>query len=175
MSATKYTPRHRALKHRAVANWKRLTALGATVPAAIGTASALGAPAQAAGQREQKIEHAVAVARNQKADEYEYGADGPERFDCSGLMQYVYGQAGISLPRTSDAQADKGRRIDRSQLRPGDLIAFTDGGDVYHVAMYTGRTRKGDFRIIEAANEQTEVHSAPVWDNSWYGVTFRNS
>jgi cell wall-associated NlpC family hydrolase len=174
MPATRYVPKHRATKQRDTRNWKRLAALGTTVPTALGTAVTVGAaPAGAAGEREQKISEAVSIARNQKDDQYEYGHAGPEQFDCSGLMHYVYEQAGIPMPRTSDDQAAKGRQIPASQLQPGDLIAFHDGGDVYHVAMYTGRTDGGARRIIEAANEDSEVRSGAVWDDSWYAVTFR--
>jgi cell wall-associated NlpC family hydrolase len=173
-TTSNYVPKHRAVKQRVLNDWKRLTALGATLPAAVGSVAALAPTAQAgAERREEQIRHAVQIARDQKADLYEYGSDGPEQFDCSGLTQFVFERAGIDLPRTSDEQADSGRRIKKSNMRPGDLMAFTDGGDVYHIAVYTGHTQNGKPRMIEAGNEDTEVRSTGAWSSEWYGVTLR--
>lgn len=166
-----YVPKHRAIKHRAIKDWKRLTALGATVPAALGAAVTLGAPAQAATQN--KIHDALEVARDQKKDEYEYGANGPEAFDCSGLIQYSYGKAGINMPRTSDAQADKAKRIAREDMRKGDLMFYYDEGGVYHVGVFGGWN--GDKRrwVLHAANEGTDVAAELNWSGNWYAATMR--
>ena len=67
---------------------------------------------------------------------YRWGAVGPNAFDCSGLTQYAWARAGVSIPRVSRAQFAAGRRVARSALRPGDLVFF--GSPVYHVAMYVG-------------------------------------
>jgi cell wall-associated NlpC family hydrolase len=104
-ATTRYVPKHRAIKERTTQHWKRLAALGATVPTALGTAVAVSAPAGAAGDREAKVQEALAIARDQKGDPYEYGADGPDSFDCSGLMHFAYENAGIAMPRTSSEQA----------------------------------------------------------------------
>lgn len=75
---------------------------------------------------------------------YVYGGSTPAGFDCSGLMQYVYRQVGVSLPRTSRAQYGVGQHIaaDRPDLlQPGDLVFFGTNGDpsrVHHVGMYVG-------------------------------------
>ncbi|WP_037906176.1 C40 family peptidase [Actinacidiphila yeochonensis] len=68
---------------------------------------------------------------------YGYGDEGPTYYDCSGLMQYAYAQAGVSIPRTSEEQANAGTRIySASQLEVGDLVIFY--GDYHHVGMYAG-------------------------------------
>src|SRR5262245_19128023 len=90
MSESKYTPRHRAIKQSAIRQWKRAAALGATVPAAVGAAVTVGAPVQAASQH--RIHNALETARNQKGEEYQYGSDRPNSFDCSGLIQYSHGK-----------------------------------------------------------------------------------
>ncbi len=71
-------------------------------------------------------------------DRYVYGATGPNSFDCSGLTGWAYAQAGVSLPRTSQEQANAGTRIgsDISQAQPGDLVIFY--GDRHHVGIYVG-------------------------------------
>jgi cell wall-associated NlpC family hydrolase len=173
MTSTKYTPKHRALKQSALRQWKRAAALGATVPAALGTAVTFGAPAQAASQ--QRIHDALEIAQNQKPDEYEYGADGPEQFDCSGLTYYSYGKAGISIPRTSEDQADAAKRIAREDMRKGDLMFYYDSsGEVYHVGVFAGWNGEKRRIVLHAANEGDDVVSELNWDNNnWFAGTFR--
>ncbi|MFI7100478.1 NlpC/P60 family protein [Streptomyces sp. NPDC050161] len=67
---------------------------------------------------------------------YVWGATGPSSFDCSGLTQWAYGRAGVSIPRTSQAQRGAGRRVPLGQARPGDLIIYRS--DASHVALYVG-------------------------------------
>ncbi len=174
MPSTKYTPKHRALKQSALRQWKRAAALGATVPAAFGTAVSLGAPAQAAGQV--KILEALEVARNQKGDPYQYGGDGPHTFDCSGLVQYSYGKAGIEMPRTSDDQADAVQRIAREDMRKGDLMFFyDDSGDVYHVGIFGGWNGEKRRYVLAAPSTGETVHTELVWTDDWFAGTMRGS
>ncbi|GAA1968965.1 C40 family peptidase [Kitasatospora viridis] len=81
---------------------------------------------------------AIAAAVSKLGSPYVYGATGPSTFDCSGLMQWAYAQAGVSLPRTSQEQASAGTNIgtDISKAQPGDLIIFF--ADESHVGMYVG-------------------------------------
>ncbi len=80
----------------------------------------------------------VRAAASHAGKPYRWGATGPNAFDCSGFTQYVHRQAGISIPRTSGAQAAAGRRVAKSDKRPGDLIAIYTNGRVSHVAIYAG-------------------------------------
>lgn len=82
---------------------------------------------------------AVAAARRLLGAPYVWGAAGPDAFDCSGLMQYAYAQAGVALPRTSQEQMNAGTRVPLDQARPGDLIIYRS--DASHVAMYVGGGR----------------------------------
>nr|WP_202517442.1 MULTISPECIES: C40 family peptidase [unclassified Streptomyces] len=80
---------------------------------------------------------AFAAAQGQIGKPYVYGATGPSSFDCSGLTSYAYAQAGVSIPRTSEEQANIGTRIySQSQLKVGDLVFFY--GDIHHVGLYAG-------------------------------------
>ncbi|MFI9272486.1 NlpC/P60 family protein [Kitasatospora sp. NPDC052896] len=79
---------------------------------------------------------AVAAALSKVGSPYVYGSTGPGAFDCSGLMYWSWRQAGVTLPRTSQAQAFGGRRISLSEARPGDLVIFFK--DMHHVGMYVG-------------------------------------
>jgi len=67
---------------------------------------------------------------------YRWGAAGPNAFDCSGLVMYVYAKMGVSLPHSSRAQYSCGARISRNQLQPGDLVFF--GRPIHHVGIYVG-------------------------------------
>jgi cell wall-associated NlpC family hydrolase len=100
-------------------------------------ATSPGDDAGGGGGRGQQL---VDFARQQLGKKYVYGAEGPDAFDCSGLIQYVAKHFGIDLPRVASAQAHAGRAVSKSDLRPGDLVYFQDKGaaDVTHIGMYIG-------------------------------------
>jgi cell wall-associated NlpC family hydrolase len=100
---------------------------------------------------------AIAAAYDRLGKPYVRGATGPSSFDCSGLTGYVWRQAGVSLPRTSQAQAGIGPNIPKSQVQPGDLIIYYSGYS--HVAIYIGNGQ-----IIHAPKPGTNVRVAP-WDS----------
>ncbi|MFF4486736.1 NlpC/P60 family protein [Streptomyces sp. NPDC001544] len=80
---------------------------------------------------------AFAAAKSKLGTPYVYGASGPSSFDCSGLTSWAYAQAGVSIPRTSEAQATTGTRISSaSDLQVGDLVFFFN--DLHHVGLYAG-------------------------------------
>ncbi|MFF0228578.1 NlpC/P60 family protein [Streptomyces sp. NPDC004629] len=80
---------------------------------------------------------AFSAAQSKIGSPYVYGATGPSSFDCSGLTSWAYAQAGVGIPRTSQAQANAGQRIySQSDLKVGDLVIFY--GDQHHVGLYAG-------------------------------------
>ncbi|MFJ3200694.1 NlpC/P60 family protein [Streptomyces sp. NPDC086989] len=79
---------------------------------------------------------ALAAAITQKGDRYHMGDTGPDSWDCSGLTQWAYGQAGVDISRTTYTQANDGTRIGMSELQPGDLVFFYS--DLHHVGLYAG-------------------------------------
>jgi cell wall-associated NlpC family hydrolase len=135
--------------------------LGATAVAAA-TFTALGAPAAHASTaivqspsassttsttltpRERfalKAHKVLKAAASRKGDPYVYGAAGPHRFDCSGLVLWAFGRAlGKSLPHSAEMQMQRSKPIyHRANLRPGDLIFEVDsGGYAYHVGIFAG-------------------------------------
>jgi peptidoglycan DL-endopeptidase CwlO len=79
---------------------------------------------------------AFAAAQTKIGSPYVYGATGPSSYDCSGLTSWAYAQAGVAIPRTSQAQANAGTHLSLSQLQVGDLVIFY--GDQHHVGLYAG-------------------------------------
>jgi cell wall-associated NlpC family hydrolase len=93
------------------------------------TAAPAAAPTEAA-------QIAVDTALAQQGDPYVWGGAGPDSFDCSGLTQYAYAAAGISLPHSSSQQSTLGTPVAYADLQPGDLVFFYS--PVSHVGMYIG-------------------------------------
>ena len=84
-------------------------------------------------------ERAAAEAAKLVGAPYRYGGMSPKGFDCSGLVLYSYGQAGVALPHSTDQQRHLGKPVQRSELRPGDLVFFNQQGKKHgHVAIYVG-------------------------------------
>jgi cell wall-associated NlpC family hydrolase len=79
---------------------------------------------------------AVDTALAQVGDPYVWGAGGPNAFDCSGLTQYAYSAAGVSLPHSSRSQSQMGSPVSVGNLQPGDLLFYYS--PTSHVAMYVG-------------------------------------
>lgn len=130
-------------------------------------------PSADAATRGQRIQNALDIVRNQKGDPYQYGAAGPNRFDCSGLIYYSYRKAGFTnVPRTSSQQARFAHRISKNHMQPGDLMFFYDGGGVYHVAVFTGWDH-GQARMVHAPHSGSRVHTADAWTSRWFAGTLR--
>ena len=128
-----------------------ITTPGSTGPAAAGTPG--GTPTTLFGGT---TGIAVAYARAQIGKPYQWGATGPDAFDCSGLVWQAYRQAGVLGPvrEVSQTLILKGSQVDRANLQFGDLV-FPDLG---HVQIYT---ENGN--IVEAATDGVPIHEVPIW------------
>jgi peptidoglycan DL-endopeptidase CwlO len=98
---------------------------------------------------------AVGQAMSKIGAPYRWGAAGPNAFDCSGLVSWAFKNAGVSLPRTSQAMATVGRPVAKANLRPGDLVFFYAGAS--HVGIYIGNGK-----VVNALNNQTPVKVTDV-------------
>jgi cell wall-associated NlpC family hydrolase len=98
---------------------------------------------------------AVAAAESRLGDPYVWAASGPSAFDCSGLVMWAFGQAGVSLPHFSGAQYAMSEHISMSDLQPGDLVFPANPGE--HVAMYIGGGQ-----VIQAPYTGTVVQIDPL-------------
>ena len=100
-----------------------------------------------------------------KIGQYVWGSSGPTGFDCSGLMQAAYRTVGISLPHSSRAQANVGRAVSRSELKPGDLIFWYH--PIHHVGMYIGNGK-----IVHARNTRVDlvIQTLASYPAPWAGA-----
>jgi cell wall-associated NlpC family hydrolase len=104
---------------------------------------------------------AVRIANHLTGIPYVWGGSSPRTgFDCSGLVTYVYGKLGISLPHYTVSLYQRGRAVARSRLRPGDLVFFYRLG---HVGIYAGHGK-----YIHAPRRGTTVRWASLASNSGY-------
>jgi cell wall-associated NlpC family hydrolase len=113
---------------------------------------------------------AIQFAYNQLGKPYVWGAEGDDFYDCSGLMQRAYKQAGIQLPRTSREQWYAGARVwDPGDLQPGDLVfgarVLSDPSTIYHVGMYIGAGN-----MIVAPYTGAVVRIQPMIRNDYIGA-----
>ena len=106
----------------------------------------------------------VAVAQRYIGVPYVYGGASPSGFDCSGLVQYVFNQVGISIPRVAVDQSKGGQAVSRDNLQPGDLVFF--GSPVSHVGIYIGNgqfinaPKTGDVVKISSLSTRTDYNCA---------------
>jgi NlpC/P60 family len=99
----------------------------------------------------------IAAARSQLGVPYKWGFEKPGvGFDCSGLTQWAYAQAGIKIPRTTVTQVGQGTKVSKDQLQPGDLV-FPEL-PIHHVQIYTGNGN-----IIESPQSGETVTERPMW------------
>lgn len=97
----------------------------------------------------------LGYARAQLGDPYRWAQDGPNGFDCSGLVLASYRQVGINLPHQSGAMLSHGRKITKANLIPGDVVwLMPQRGSKGHVGLYLG-----DGRVIEAARGGVQIRS----------------
>jgi peptidoglycan DL-endopeptidase CwlO len=106
---------------------------------------------------------AVQAALTRIGSPYSWGASGPSAFDCSGLVMWAFGQAGVHLPHSSQALARGGQPVSMDQMQPGDVINYYS--DASHTAIYIG-----DGMMVHASTYGTPVRVAPINNAPIYNV-----
>jgi cell wall-associated NlpC family hydrolase len=121
----------------------------------------------AAPEAKKAVEYALA----QLGDPYVWGAEGPDSFDCSGLVQSAYAYAGVSLPRVANDQfnATRDKPVDTEKLLPGDLLYWWDDPgnwqSVYHTGMYLGGGK-----MVVAPRTGDVVKISSIWFDNFAGA-----
>ena len=145
--------------------WKKIKTSNGTIGWVSGSYLANGVVEQPSTPSTNKVQAVIDLTHKQLGKPYVWGAEGPNSFDCSGLIYYVYkNAAGITLPRTSSAQYSAGVAVSRSNLKAGDLIfSSTDGtGNITHVAIYVG-----DGQMIHAPRNGKNVEKVSINNSYW--------
>jgi len=106
---------------------------------------------------------AVAIAHEMIGAPYRFGGADPSGFDCSGLVFYAYRNAGIAISRTTSDQYRQSKRVQLSDLRPGDLVFFAiSRNKPSHVGIYVGQGK-----FIHAPSSNKRVSYAFLDDYYW--------
>ncbi|MEU1939921.1 NlpC/P60 family protein [Streptomyces coeruleorubidus] len=108
-------------------------------------------------------DRAVRYAVRQLGKPYEWGAEGPETYDCSGLTSQAWAEAGTPVPRTSQEQWKRLKRVPLTELRPGDLVVYFPKAT--HVALYLG-----DGMVVQAPRPGAKVKVSPIAANPVLGA-----
>ena len=117
------------------------------------------------------MDKAINLLKQQLGKPYVWGNEGPDSFDCSGLVQYIYKNAlGKNLPRVSYEQCKVGKAVSREDLQVGDLVFFDtmNKGRVSHVGIYIGNNE-----FIHAANSKKGVIKSTL--TGYYDKKFINA
>ena len=145
--------------------WKKIKTSNGTIGWVSGSYLANGVVEQTSTPSTNKVQAVIDLAHKQLGKPYVWGAEGPNSFDCSGLIYYVYkNAASITLPRTSSDQYSAGVAVSRSNLKAGDLIfSSTDGtGNITHVAIYVGYGQ-----MIHAPRNGKNVEKVSINNSYW--------
>jgi cell wall-associated NlpC family hydrolase len=118
---------------------------------------------------------AVQAAVSQLGVPYVFGGEQPGAgFDCSGLVQWAWAQAGVTIPRTTETQWPALTHVSLDALQPGDLLFYqnldNDGGLVDHVVMYTGSGPYGTDTVIQAPFTGSTVSYSPIFTEDLIGA-----
>jgi cell wall-associated NlpC family hydrolase len=112
---------------------------------------------------------AIQFAYRQMGKPYQWGATGPDSYDCSGLTMRAWEAGGVSLPHYSVAQYEQGEKVALGNLRPGDLVFFasnkSDYRTIYHVGLYIGNGN-----MIAAPHTGVNVRISSIWQSSLFGA-----
>ena len=143
------------------------TGTASTSMAGAGSVTAAAAPTAA-------LDSMLSAAMSRRGLPYVYGAAGPASFDCSGLVQWSFAQAGITMPRTAAEQALAGPAVPVSRLQPGDLLFYhtdpTAPGYISHVGIYLGNGW-----MIQAPQPGMDVEVVPAYFGTEFAGAIRVS
>lgn len=146
---------------RALSTWLLLALV---IPLALGGCASSPASSPASRADPQAGRAAAHHAMKMVGKPYRYGGESPSAgFDCSGLVQYSFRQAGLRVPRSTRAQLAASRRVPRSQLRAGDLVFFDqEGRKKGHVGIYLGNGR-----FVHAPSSGKRVRTDSLSSRYW--------
>ena len=117
-----------------------------------------------------KVEKIIALAKSKMGDSYEAAKAGPDHFDCSGFVYYVFKENGIKIPRTSLLQSQSGTKLSREEIKRGDILSFDthDRKHINHSGIYLG-----DGKFIHSSSGKAYGVTISDLDKGFYKDKFR--
>jgi cell wall-associated NlpC family hydrolase len=117
-----------------------------------------------------KVEKLITLAESKMGDSYEPAKAGPDHFDCSGFVYYVFKNNGIAIPRTSLLQSQSGEKVNRSDLKRGDILSFDthDRKHINHSGIYLGGGK-----FIHSSSGKAYGVTVSEFDKGFYKDKFR--
>ncbi len=117
-----------------------------------------------------KVEKLITLAKSKMGDSYEAAKAGPDHFDCSGFVYYVFKNSGIKIPRTSLLQSQSGEKIKRDDLKRGDILSFDthDRKHINHSGIYLGNGK-----FIHSSSGKAYGVTISKLDTGFYKEKFR--
>jgi len=117
-----------------------------------------------------KTEKIISLAKSKLGDSYEPAKAGPDHFDCSGFVYYVFKTNGIQIPRSSLPQSQSGDKLSREQIRRGDILFFDthDRKHINHSGIYLG-----EGKFIHSSSGKAYGVTISDLDKGFYKDKFR--
>ncbi len=117
----------------------------------------------------QRIVH---TAQEQIGSKYERSARGPKKFDCSGLVQYVYDQYDFQLRGSAASMSTLGRSIDIAEARSGDLIFYKRKGSVFHVSIIS-EASSDHLKVVHSTTSRGVIEEDVLSSAYWYDKIYK--
>ena len=117
-----------------------------------------------------KVEKIITLAKSKMGDSYESAKAGPDHFDCSGFVYYVFKKNGIKIPRTSLLQSQSGSKLSREEIKRGDILSFDthDRKHINHSGIYLG-----EGKFIHSSSGKAYGVTISDLDKGFYKDKFR--
>lgn len=117
-----------------------------------------------------KVDELISLAKSKLGSSYEPTKAGPDHFDCSGFVYYIFTTNGISIPRTSIDQSESGKKLTREELEKGDMLFFDtyERNHINHSGVYLG-----DGKFIHSSSGKAYGVTISDLDKGFYLDKFR--
>lgn len=113
-------------------------------------------------------ERVIKSARMHLGDKYNYAGNGPDRWDCSGLVHFAYDKAGLSIERTAKGISKMVGGVTIQEAEKGDLIFFKKEGRVFHVSIITEVTKDHIWVVHSTTSRgviEEDINASPYWSS----------
>jgi len=115
----------------------------------------------------------VKSAKSKIGSKYKYASRGPKTFDCSGLVEYIYGQNGLDITGSAASISTLGHTVDMDKARSGDLIFYRKNGKIFHVSIISA-VNSGELRVVHSTTSrgviEEDVLASPYWSDKIYKI-----